>query len=196
MASFWGKSSKFLGSTPGEVSKFTLFPCEHPHKSRNVQIQAKKSTEQQKCKKMQSKLGNIHKTSGKSKIIHESARLCWQDIVSTPAKVSEHEGWSFWSNLRSAVFGVEKSCIISSPSPHPKKLLKGVIPWKSMWDEIMSTCRFVKFRLWYIYDHLYIDMRSVIDRTYCTYHCSIVKDTHVRRQGNQKNPPWTKKQTS
>ena len=173
MASFWGKSSKFLGSTPGEVSKFTLFPCKHPHKSRNVQIQAKKSTEQQKCKKMQSKLGNIHKTSGTSKIIHESARLCWQDIVSTPAKVRNTKDEASGRTFGRPFSGWKKVASLVPHLPIRKNYWRGWFPEKNMWDEIMSTCRFVKFRLWYIYDHLY--RHEICDWSYILYislqHC-------------------------
>lgn len=54
----------------------------------------------------------------------------------------------------------------------------------------MRSCQRAEVKFSFmIHLSIYVDMTSVIDRTYSTYHFSIVKDTHFRRQGNQKNPP-------
>lgn len=87
---------------------------------------------------MQSKLGSIHKTSGTSKIIHESARLCWQDIVSTPAKVRNTKDEASGRTFGRPFSGWKKVASLVPHLPIRKKLLKGVIPWKKYvgWDHV------------------------------------------------------------
>lgn len=168
MASFWGKSSKFQGSWRSfEKINAPFSPCSRA----NTLPMSKNKPINQQNKILQQNPIKMRKHATRSGKSYKNLS-------------SEHKGWSFWSNLRPKKVAF----------PHLPILNKywRVIPLKNIY--VMRSCQLadVNFSLWYIYPYRH---RSVIDRTYCTYHFRIVKDTHFRRQFNQQKSTlnWIKK---